>query len=506
MFDKKFQKELLRHCLKSAAVMDAAGIVVRPSDFGVNVCAVVWEAMMDYRKVSGVAVAGSSHALSLSVLKVVANEGGEFKTAVDEAEFAALSTLMEYMDNSEPLTPEWFLASLPGFIMSSRGRKVLSDASDSPTSNGGLEAVHAKLSQVIDEAQAQTRNTFTSPTSKPLMITADSGFDRITTGLTSLDGFMDGGLQRGDLGMVVATPGVGKTTTLLHFTNMAAYAGHRCLFLTLELQDHKIHWRYLAMASGIELDWFKRLTTSWPDEQLKRLAAVCDDKYPIHDRVTVSDESPAPPNTLQIDARIKLWRKMTIEKYGDDRECALVCVDWLNLIPAIPGEVKRDKDDILITKVAEQLKRVAIKHNVAIWTAQQGNRQADGKKFVRMSHTAGAYQSNAPMDVAIGAGRAAGGEDEEDYQPQQRKDDFLNFNITKNRHGGVGSCVVYRAPTMRLFDSREEYDGYQRASKAKLANLAAMYAINSESARAKVKSELEQPNEFNYAGSPRAVA
>jgi hypothetical protein len=500
LYDKSFQRELLRHCLRSDELMSAAHPLLRADDFGINVCGVVWEAMAHFYSSSGTTPKSNS-VLGLVVLKVLDNKEGLFTSSVEDEEYQALAELMENIDRDDPLNPEWMIAELPGFVADVRSRKVLAEASYGFGPGARPQVVADRLNQVLDDTETARRNPFSSPTKAPMLLSADDLMSvRITTGLSQLDAFLDGGLERGDLGMVVATPGVGKTTMLLHFGTMAAYAGYRVLFITLELSAKKIHQRYLAMSSGVELDYFKRPQNMWPEECATRLAVAVDPNYPIHDKLIVSDESMGGVTTMLIEQRIKAWKKMCEAQYGTDADCALVCVDWLKLIESPAGSAEKDEWQKIV-KNGTQLKKIGIRQGVAIWTAQQGNKQADGKKFVHMSNTAYAYNANDPMDVALGVGRCNGEEDDDNPLAPPRKHDFLTCSVNKNRHGGCGACKIYRSPTMRVFDSEEEYECYQRASRAKSQNLAAMFAINSDKARTRVSDNLDLPKDFNYAPS-----
>lgn len=76
------------------------------------------------------------------------------------------------------------------------------------------------------------------------------GTPGITTGWPQLDREIDG-YQNGDLITWVARPGMGKTYYLLHSALAAFNAGHRVLFISMEMSLEQLGRRMLGLASGV---------------------------------------------------------------------------------------------------------------------------------------------------------------------------------------------------------------------------------------------------------------
>jgi nucleoside-triphosphatase THEP1 len=79
----------------------------------------------------------------------------------------------------------------------------------------------------------------------------------IPTGISGIDGLTDGGLSRGELGVVLAPYGVGKTTILTKIGNTAYNAGYNVLQIVFEDLPPVIKRKHAACWSGIELNSFK---------------------------------------------------------------------------------------------------------------------------------------------------------------------------------------------------------------------------------------------------------
>ena len=79
----------------------------------------------------------------------------------------------------------------------------------------------------------------------------------IPTGISGIDELTDGGLSRGELGVVLAPYGVGKTTILTKMANTAYNAGYNVLQIVFEDLPPVIKRKHAACWSGIELNDFK---------------------------------------------------------------------------------------------------------------------------------------------------------------------------------------------------------------------------------------------------------
>ena len=76
----------------------------------------------------------------------------------------------------------------------------------------------------------------------------------IPTGINGIDQLTDGGLSRGELGVVLAPYGVGKTTILTKIANSAYNEGYNVLQIVFEDMPDVIKRKHLACWSGIDLN------------------------------------------------------------------------------------------------------------------------------------------------------------------------------------------------------------------------------------------------------------
>jgi predicted ATP-dependent serine protease len=79
----------------------------------------------------------------------------------------------------------------------------------------------------------------------------------ITTGWDVIDDLMDGGLAEGELGVVMAPAGIGKSWLLINIGSNAIKAGHTVIHYTLELNENYVGQRYDSVLTGINAQSLK---------------------------------------------------------------------------------------------------------------------------------------------------------------------------------------------------------------------------------------------------------
>ncbi len=86
---------------------------------------------------------------------------------------------------------------------------------------------------------------------------AEASRQTITTGWDVVDDLMDGGLAPGELGVVMAPAGIGKSWLLINIGANAIKAGHTVIHYTLELNENYVGQRYDSVLTGINAQSLK---------------------------------------------------------------------------------------------------------------------------------------------------------------------------------------------------------------------------------------------------------
>ena len=128
---------------------------------------------------------------------------------------------------------------------------------------------------------------------------------------------------------------------------------------------------------------------------------------------------------------------------------------------------KDSKDHDLLKKASQELGRLARKHEVALWTATQGTREADGRQMLNMRHVSGAYHKNDALDISLGIGTVYDPatvqriqNDDQVTEDTSLTDDNITaipcnrklmVNLMKNRDNSPCAFEVYQGPTLKLW-------------------------------------------------------
>ncbi len=108
-----------------------------------------------------------------------------------------------------------------------------------------------------------------------------NGVTGLPTGLADLDR-MTSGLQKGELVVVAARPGVGKTAFALHMARSAAMAGYAVAVYSLEMQGERLADRRLTAVSEISARHWRSGTVSQQELVEARTTAADLKRLPIH--------------------------------------------------------------------------------------------------------------------------------------------------------------------------------------------------------------------------------
>lgn len=231
--------------------------------------------------------------------------------------------------------------------------------------------------------------------------------DRLATGLSTLDDCMNGGLGKGELGVIVALPGFGKTTTLVNFGARALLQDKRVVYVTLELSKKMIASKFDNSIFGRTLDRIK-------NEPKEFAHALRDLKAKLTGRLFIAE---FPTKGLTIERMGSVIQKIG----GVD----LVLVDYGQLVK--PPR-RRDDRRHEITDTYEGLRRLASELQVPIWTAHQANRPGTDSKVIRMEHIAEDFNVAATCDIAISV----------NHTEEEQRRGAMRLYVMKSRIGPAG--------------------------------------------------------------------
>ncbi len=264
----------------------------------------------------------------------------------------------------------------------------------------------------------------------------------VPTGFTDLDKLFNG-LRPGDLVVVAARPGVGKTSFALNLATKSAKKGTSVVFFSLEMTKEQLVQRILSSEAGVQLS------------KLRSGAIGADDWSQINPALTALsalDLSIDDTEGLSIlECRAKARRQL--RHIDGKKKKGLVVVDYLQLMS--PPVARRDGNRAVeVAEISRGLKVLAKELHVPVIALSQLNRGTElrGKKDKRPQlsdlRESGAIEQDA--DIVIFIDRSM---DEEEAMLDNRP--ALNeavIQVAKHRNGPTKDITLSFKGEFTRFD------------------------------------------------------
>ena len=309
--------------------------------------------------------------------------------------------------------------------------------------------------------------------------------NRIGTGLASVDVPLNGGLAPGEIGLIVAPSGTGKSNAMLNFACENALRGNQSLYITLELSQPTVLARIIAMLTGIKASQISKGTSkkameTWTESERRRFHALVDrdgKNRHILEAIKILEftDRHVTPDTLK--QEVLKWKEAGIKSGIEESKFGFVAVDWLNNIdPSTLSMVNKNQNQAYVMeKVTEALRQMGSSTETRVWTAQQAARSALNKEVLTMQDGRDSSGTFNPVDIAMGLaikketgekGAVAVKMYDSKSHVKMDPDREMIWSIMKDRNSGAtGSCIkFYQGPSLKFYESKKE------CQRAKLIN------------------------------------
>lgn len=218
----------------------------------------------------------------------------------------------------------------------------------------------------------------------------------VPTGFEKWDKMLDGGFRPGELILVLAATGVGKSMFMINIALNVVKAGKRVIYYALDNMQAEMLDRIWATATAIPVTDEKEKT-----EFHERILLSQGGDY--HDRFFLKDYEPNSVKVSDICIHMQqmrnYWRDQDI-KNGIPKEEAgkidLVVVDYGDMVSS---DQHYDTLRFELKRVFDDLTALAKRENVVVLTATQGNREALSKQVVTLKELSEAYSKAWPCSV-----------------------------------------------------------------------------------------------------------
>jgi len=274
----------------------------------------------------------------------------------------------------------------------------------------------------------------------------------ITTGWKHIDAATSGGLGKGELGVVIAPTGAGKSMVLVHLGATALTAGKNVLHYTLELADTVVASRYDSAITGVDLNNLKTFKEK-----------VYEEVKEIPGRLIVKEY---PTRSATIQTIKNHLEKLKKRGFTPD----LIIVDYGDLIK--PEFSRKDEKRHQLETIYEELRGMAQLNECPIWTASQTNRSGLNAEVITMESISEAFNKCFVADFIFTVSRTI----------DDKNTNTGRIFLAKNRNGPDGVIYPIFMDTgcvkIKVLDPTDESmeDIVGKSSKERLENLKKKYA------------------------------
>jgi len=288
-----------------------------------------------------------------------------------------------------------------------------------------------KIKHLVDEAlKAGMKNEIGQNWIDDVNLRLENLRNPTSTYMDAIDNITDGGLGPGEIGVVAAPSGVGKTWVLCQLGHNAAINGSSVLHITLELPKDYVLRRYDTILTG---EPFTELREK-PDFLIKRLKDIkkCGGNV---------DVSEFPTRGITVKGLEGFIEKAIQLKHYD-----LILLDYADLLGRGVNASGDDYSDM--GGIYEELRGISKKLGIPIWTATQTNRSGLEKEVIGAESIADSYKKVMTADFIMSLIR----------KDIDKINDKARAHIIKNRFGPDGMTFDCEMDTMtgkfHIFDKR----------------------------------------------------
>ena len=232
----------------------------------------------------------------------------------------------------------------------------------------------------------------------------------VSTGWKHVDELIKGGLGKGELGVVIAPTGAGKSMVLVHLGAQAIKNGKNVVHYTLELADTVVASRYDSCITGIplkDLFVFKE--------------HIYENVQDLEGGLIVKEYPTKSASTRTLENHLEKLRQR-------DFKVDMILVDYGDLLK--PNVIRKEKR-MELESIYEELRAIAQKNDCPVWTASQTNRSGLNAEVITMESISEAFNKCFVADFIFSVSRTI----------DDKSANTGRMFIAKNRFGPDG--IVY---------------------------------------------------------------
>lgn len=250
---------------------------------------------------------------------------------------------------------------------------------------------------------------------------------RVDTGFQKLDGYLMG-MRPGNLIILAARPGVGKSAFAMQIAENVAKNGKKVLVYSMEMKGEELTERLIANHSGVPMGHIIQHEFEKSDWNSMFDAANVLSALPI----IVNDETNVAPSKVRTEAL----------EIGD---AELIIVDYVGLMESDGGKRAKENRNLELGSISRDLKKLAGELDIPVLMLCQLNRDVDEMTMPELRHLrdSGELEQNANKILFLW-------KIDEDLQT-------VGVSVAKNRQGKKGIVqMLFDGEHMRFLERYED--------------------------------------------------
>ncbi len=259
----------------------------------------------------------------------------------------------------------------------------------------------------------------------------------VPTGFTDLDR-ITGGLQKSDLIVLAARPGIGKTSLALSLAHNTALKYHNSIAVfSLEMSKDQLAQRLLSMDARI-------------DQQRLRTGIIEEDEW---DRIVFAMDTLSESNIWIDDTAgiSTMEMRSKARRLQAEHGIDLIIVDYLQLMQATIGGRRNENRVQEISEISRSLKGLARELNVPVLALAQLSRAVESRqsKVPQLSDLRESGSIEQDSDIVMFIYR------DDLYNQESERKNIADIIIAKHRNGPVGEISLYFQASQTRFRDLE---------------------------------------------------
>ena len=267
-----------------------------------------------------------------------------------------------------------------------------------------------------------------------------------------------GGIPNKTLNVALAGTGVGKSLFMCHFASSVLLQGRNVLYITMEMAEERIAERIDANLLNVNVQQLTDIPKPVYTDRIKNLSKKTVGKLIIKEYPTASAHSGHFKSLLN---ELALKKSFTPD---------IIFIDYLNICASSRYKGTIVNSYTYVKAIAEELRGLAVEHNVPIVTATQTTRSGYGSTDVDLTDTSESFGLPATADFMFALISTEELEQIGQILVKQLKNRYNDPTMNKRFVVGIDRAKmrlydVEESAQKNIVDSGQEYEEFTPSSK-----------------------------------------